>query len=102
MDNKQKFDNILLELEYLKKKCDIQEKDIFKLRSENKRQESTIKKLQDKLNLIGNNTNNTSNSFLLPSEFKTLWERLSKDSILDAFDSLISDYKFLTFIVQNT
>ena len=103
MDNshKQKFNNIISELEYLKKKCEILEKDLFKSRVLNKKQETIIAKLQDKLNLLGKNTNNTSNTFLLPSEFKSQWEQLVKDIMLDAFDSIMNDYKYLSFVVQN-
>ena len=101
MDNshKQKFNNIISELEYLKKKCEILEKDLFKSRVLNKKQETTITKLQEKLSLIGKNTNNTSNTFLLPSEFKSQWEQLVKDILLDAFDSIMNDYTYLSFVV---
>jgi len=45
--------------------------------------------------------NNTSISFLLPSEFKTLWENLSKNMLLEAFDCLYDDYINLSHVTQD-
>lgn len=95
-----KFNNIISELEFLKKKNEILEKDLFKARTVNKKMESVVNKLQDKLSILGKNTNNTSNTFLLPSEFKTLWEQLVKDSIIEAFDSVSDDFYTLAYAVQ--
>lgn len=93
--------NFISEKEFLMKKVEILEKDLFKSRTENKRLEKTNKKLENRLSQIGNNTNNTSVTFLLPSEFKLLWEKTMKDSLLEAFDNIINDYKLLSYIVKN-
>jgi hypothetical protein len=45
--------------------------------------------------------NNTSISFLLPSEFKTLWENLSKNMLLEAFDCLYDDYINLSHVTHD-
>jgi hypothetical protein len=39
---------------------------------------------------------------LLPSEFKSNWESLVKDQIMEAFDNCFSDYALLTYLVQDT
>lgn len=93
--------HFISEKEFLMKKVEILEKDLFKSRTENKKLEKTNKKLENRLSQIGNNTNNTSVTFLLPSEFKLLWEKTMKDSLLEAFDNIISDYKLLSYIVKN-
>ena len=48
------------------------EKEAFKLRTELKRSEVTIKKLQENASLSAQNQHNTSSAFSLPSEFKKL------------------------------
>ena len=48
-----KFDNLLKELDFFKKKCDIMEKDLFKSQTSNKKNEAVIKKLQDMNALYG-------------------------------------------------
>ena len=45
--------------------------------------------------------NNTSISFLLPSEFKTLWESLCQDQLLEAFDCLYDDYINLSHVAHD-
>ncbi len=61
------------------------EKEIFKLRVEIKKSESTVQKLQEATSLNAQNQNNTSSNFTLPSEFKKNWEILVQESILDVF-----------------
>lgn len=39
---------------------------------------------------------------MLPSEFKSNWESLVKDQIMEAFDNCFSDYALLTYLVQDT
>jgi len=48
-----KFDNVYGELEFIKKKCEVLEKDLFKSQTSNKKNESIIKKLQDMIAIYG-------------------------------------------------
>ncbi|OMJ66900.1 hypothetical protein SteCoe_36095 [Stentor coeruleus] len=66
------------------------EKDIFKLRAELKRNENSMKKLQEAVSASAQNQNNTSSAFLLPSEFKKSWEILIMENILDLFTPFLS------------
>ena len=50
---KLKFDNMYNELEFYKHKCEILEKDLFKSQTLNKKNEVTIKKLQDMISIHG-------------------------------------------------
>jgi hypothetical protein len=101
-ENKITFDNVYGELEFYKKKCDVLEKDVFKSQTHIKKLEVSLKKSQDALAIHAKNVNNTSISFLLPSEFKLQWENLAKDLILEAFDCLYNDYFWLAHIIQDT
>ena len=53
LNDKLKFDNVYKELEFFKKKCEVLEKDLFKSQMLNKKNESTIKKLQDMNSIYG-------------------------------------------------
>jgi len=46
--------------------------------------------------------NNTSITFYLPSEFKSNWENLLKDKLIDGFESLYDNFFWLSHIVQDT
>ena len=46
--------------------------------------------------------NNTSISFFLPSEFKSTWENLLKDKLIDGFENIYNDYYWFSHIVQDT
>lgn len=97
-----KFDNVLLELDYFKKKSEVLERDLFKSQTQIKKHDVTIKKLQDHITLYGQNTNNTSNSFLLPSEFKSNWESLVQDLIMEAFENIYDSNILLAQLAQET
>eukprot|EP00340_Litonotus_pictus_P009946 CAMPEP_0170530854 /NCGR_PEP_ID=MMETSP0209-20121228/54764_1 /TAXON_ID=665100 ORGANISM="Litonotus pictus, Strain P1" /NCGR_SAMPLE_ID=MMETSP0209 /ASSEMBLY_ACC=CAM_ASM_000301 /LENGTH=152 /DNA_ID=CAMNT_0010824625 /DNA_START=30 /DNA_END=485 /DNA_ORIENTATION=- len=93
---------IINEVDYWKKKCEVLEKDLFKARTQNKKHEVDMKKLQDKLSVFGKNSNNTSNTFLLPSEFKVQWDQLVKDSVMEAFDLCSDSAELLALLVQTS
>jgi hypothetical protein len=97
-----KFDNVFGELDFYKRKCEELEKDLFKSMTQNKKNDMNIKKLQDMISVYGKNVNNTSNSFLLPSEFKSNFETLAKDMIMEGFDSCFDDYQLLSNLVQDS
>jgi hypothetical protein len=90
------------QLEYYKKKCEVLEKDLFKVQMKNKKNEETINKMQKMLSVYGKNVNNTSNSFMLPSEFKSNWESLAKEILMEAFDNIYDDYTLLANSVQDS
>lgn len=90
------------DLNFYKKKCEVLEKDLFKSQTQNKKDNMMIKKLQEMTAMYGKTTNNTSNSFLLPSEFKTNWETLVKDLIMEAFENIFDDNALLAHLVQDT
>ena len=46
------------------------------------------------------NRNNTSSAFTLPSEFKSAWDELVKELILDAFPDFLDRYEELVPLVQ--
>jgi hypothetical protein len=52
-NDKLKFDNVYGELDYYKKKTSVLEKDLFKSQTLNKKNEATIKKLQDMISIHG-------------------------------------------------
>lgn len=76
------------------------EKEVFKLRAELKRSEIFIKKLQESSALSGQNNNNTSSVFLLPSEFKKLWDVLIMENILDLFSPFFSAHQDFLHLAQ--
>jgi hypothetical protein len=41
------------DIDFYKKKCDVLEKDLFKSQTQNKKDEATIKKLQDMISIYG-------------------------------------------------
>jgi hypothetical protein len=50
--------------------------------------------------LNAKNRNNTSSAFTLPSEFKSAWDELVKEAILDAFPDFLDNYEELVPLVQ--
>ncbi|CAG9311515.1 unnamed protein product [Blepharisma stoltei] len=76
------------------------EKELFKLRTDLKRSEATVQKLQDSAALQSQNHNNTSSAFSLPSEFKKIWEVMVLENILDVFSSFLSDHVTFTMLIQ--
>jgi hypothetical protein len=49
--------------------------------------------------LNAKNRNNTSSAFTLPSEFKSAWDELVKELILDAFPDFLDKYEELVPLV---
>ncbi|CAG9317828.1 unnamed protein product [Blepharisma stoltei] len=88
-------------LQNAKEILEMMEKEIFRLRAELKRSEQTVKKLQDSLALQAQNQNNTSSSFLLPSEFKKNWEVLVQENILDVFSPFLGSHTLFVRLVQS-
>lgn len=76
------------------------EKETARLRAEGKRSENLIKKLQDSASINGQNQNNTSSAFLLPSEFKKSWESFTMENILDLFSQFLHSPTEFVFLVQ--
>jgi hypothetical protein len=76
------------------------EKEAFKLRAELKRTEATVKKLQESVSLSSQNQNNTSSAFMLPSEFKKLWEVLVMENCLDLFTPFLDNPSEFAYLVQ--
>lgn len=58
------------------------------------------KTLQELNTLNAKNRNNTSSAFTLPSEFKSAWDELVKELILDAFPDFLDKYEELVPLVQ--
>ena len=65
------------------------ESELIKSRSKCKTLESQLKKVQANNNLIQVNQNNTSSSFMLPSEFKKLWESATTDLCFNLFHQFL-------------
>ena len=59
-----------------------------------------IKALQEINTLNAKNRNNTSSAFTLPSEFKSAWDVLVNEHILDAFPDFLDKYEELIPLVQ--
>lgn len=81
-------------------RCLVMEKDLFKTQSEGRRLVAQIKTLQELNTLNAKNRNNTSSAFTLPSEFKSAWDELVKELILDAFPDFLDKYEELVPLVQ--
>lgn len=62
--------------------------------------EAQLKQLKELSTLHGVTHNNTSSAFTLPSEFKTLWDELVTELILDALPDFLSHYKYIVPLVQ--
>lgn len=60
-----------------------------------------MKKLQDNAAVSGQNLNNTSSSFMLPSEFKKSWETLVQEGVLDVFGEFLEDYSLFVRLVRS-
>lgn len=83
-----------------RQRCLVLEKDLFKAQSEGRRFVAQIKALQELNTLNAKNRNNTSSAFTLPSEFKSAWDELVKELILDAFPDFLDKYEELVPLVQ--
>ena len=75
-----------------RQRCLILEKDLFKAQAEGRRMVVQVKTLQELNTLNAKNRNNTSSAFTLPSEFKSAWDELVKELILDAFPDFLDKY----------
>lgn len=93
------YESLISESDYWKKKCDVLEKDLFKVSTQNKKLDIENKKLQEKINENSKQTNNTSSAFLLPSEFKSNWEIMTKDVLIEAFDACSDNPDIFSFVV---
>lgn len=96
------IDKIIKEHEQLKEKCSKLETQNLKLHIELKAKNNTISKLQESIAEYVQKSNNTSNTFLLPSEFKTAWESLVHDKLVEAFDSVFQNYELLSHLAQES
>jgi hypothetical protein len=77
------------------------EKELSRLRSELRRSEVTVKKLQDAAGASSLNHNNTSSAFALPSEFKKSWEELVQENLLDVFSGFLDNHFYFVRLVQD-
>ncbi len=64
------------------------ERDVFKVLAEKRKVEAQYKQLQEANTVNAKNRNNTSSAFSLPSEFKTAWDELVSELIIDAFSNI--------------
>ena len=71
------------------------------MRAELKRSEMLVKKLQETATLQGQNQNNTSSTFTLPSEFKKSWEELVQETLLDVFSPFFEQHCLLVWLVRD-
>jgi hypothetical protein len=78
----------------------VAERDLFKSQTEGRRMNAQIKALQEINTLNAKNRNNTSSAFTLPSEFKSAWDVLVNEHILDAFPDFLDKYEELIPLVQ--
>ena len=64
------------------------EKDAFKTLVEKRKIEAQYKALQEANTVNAKNRNNTSSAFTLPSEFKSAWDELVTELMIDAFTNI--------------
>lgn len=88
-------------LEHAKEIIEALEKEVSKLRSSLKRSEGAVQQLQDSSALLSANSNNSSSTFMLPSEFKKNWENLVQERLLDVFSLYIEDHSLFSTLVQS-
>ena len=77
------------------------ESELIKSRTKCKTLENQLKKVQANSNLIQANKNNTSSSFMLPSEFKQSWESATTDLCFNLFQQFLPRPKFLASLVRH-
>lgn len=70
------------------------------MRTDLKRSETLVKKLQETAALQSQNQNNTSSSFALPSEFKQSWEDL-QGQLIDTFEDFLEQHWLLAWLVRD-
>ena len=77
------------------------ESTLIQHKSQIQKMELTNKRLHEVISKHGLNVNNTSVGFFLPSEFKSLWEKLIKTELPDALDYYIDDPVLLANLSQD-
>ena len=77
------------------------ESTLIQHKSQIQKMELTNKRLHEVISKHGLNINNTSVGFFLPSEFKSLWEKLIKTELPDALDFYIEDPVLLANLSQD-
>jgi len=76
------------------------EKDLFSAQTQTRKLQAQLKKIQELNSKHGVTSNNTSSTFTLPSEFKSLWDELVTELILDAFPDFLDQYRLFVSLVQ--
>lgn len=76
------------------------ERDLFKATTNARKIEAQLKTLKDLQAVHGVTHNNTSSAFTLPSEFKTLWDELVTELVLDALPDFLGQYKLIVPLIQ--
>lgn len=62
-----------------------------------------LQKLQSMISHYGLSiSNDTSSSFLLPSEFKSQWENFTNNTLIDSFENTYDDPQIVSFLSQET
>jgi predicted nucleic acid-binding protein len=77
----------------------VMERDLFKAQAAARKVEAQLKTLKELSTIHGVTHNNTSSAFTLPSEFKTLWDELVTELILDAYPDFLGQYKQIVPLV---
>ena len=90
------------ELEYYKEKVEKLEKELHKSKIQINKLESTITKLQTTLSSYTTSNNNTSDTFLLTSEFKKYWISLGTENIMECFEHVFNRSVLLSHMVQES
>lgn len=75
------------------------ERDLFKAQTDSRKIEAQLKTLKDLQSIHGVTHNNTSSAFTLPSEFKTLWDELVTELVLDALPDFLGQYKLIVPLI---
>ena len=89
------------DIDYYKEKAEKLESELHKSKIQINKLESTITKLQSTLSSY-TTSNNTSDSFLLTSEFKKFWISLGTENIMECFEHVFNRSVLLSHMVQET
>ena len=89
------------DIDYYKEKAEKLESELHKSKIQINKLESTITKLQSTLSSY-TTSNNTSDSFLLTSEFKKFWISLGTENIMECFEHVVNRSVLLSHMVQET
>jgi len=92
-------EEIKQELTEQRHRYETMERDLFKAQTAARKAEAQLKTLKDLQTIHGATHNNTSSAFTLPSEFKTLWDELVTELILDALPDFLSEYKYIVPLI---